>query len=346
MKLVQDGILSITEYETINKRKQIATQSNGLNVIKVMNEFKQSLQKEMQKNTVSSYYLDTKGFTEYVMGTPNMKALDIKAVYPAFTGILVQQYFNHLAVAGYEGSSIRRAKHSIAKFFEFIQNKYKVKCPNIESIDVIKENLDTDISALIDNEVRAIAKSAVSTRDMCIILFMYEVGLRRQELIECEKQHIDFNNCTVKIFNGDKLDRIGSFSKETGKLLQAYLKDFKDEVAETNRKRKLKGGVYTHIEISQYLFQSLRSPMLSYATVFKAIKDASLEYYLNKGMDKVDATSHSEKINTETLRQSRLVFWLASGKTIEQVQAIMGVDNYWRVKRFLKVAQQLYPKNF
>jgi site-specific recombinase XerD len=358
--LLERGVISQADYDNLlgNTDEKTIVLSNNT-IIGVVRQFEGYLRDEFSHNTAEGYGTNVRKFVEYVCGVEDLGDIKSEIEMPEFGRDVVEKWFYSLASRGYTYSSIRRFKHSLKKFFEFLHQEYEVAMPAIDDIEL--PNIDTgiaDIDALPDQEVREIAEHATNLRNKVVILFLYETGMRRQELIDCLKEHVNFDARHVDIYSNGKHDRVGAFSQETHDLLVEYLREWEYEVDEVNSKRKQRSVSdsvrFTPVVDSPYLFQTVRSPQISYSTIFKAIKDASFEFYLNKaGADgcpeeeaKSIAEERSNKINTETLRQSRRAFWFSKGKTLEQVQAIMGDENKWVCKRYLKIAQKLYPKQF
>lgn len=358
--LLEKGLLKKEDYEKLtnkNKNKKIINLASDKLFIKdIFNEYTDFLKKEFSKNTIEGYTINTKNFLEYYFKMDFDKIDNITV--PIFSRENIKDWFEYLASNGYSYSSIRRYKHSVKKFFEFLKEQYNIQTPDVDLINIPSEKSEVIYNILRDEEIREIANYAQSLRDKCIILFAYEVGLRRQEIIEVKKQDIDFENNMVNIIHNGKLDRVGYFSNETKKLLLEYLSEWENEVREINEKRYLKhkntGIPYKKLLNSEYLFQTVRSPKISYSTIFKAIKDAYFNYcytlFKKQGNSDLKAKELAEEktnnIDIETLRQSRRVYLFSIGKTLDEVQIIMGDENRYICKRYLKIAQHIYPEKF
>ncbi|MGE6227601.1 tyrosine-type recombinase/integrase [Paenibacillus chitinolyticus] len=334
-------------------------------VREVVNFFESYLKDEdYSHHTAEAYSTIVKKLLEYIYDVDSYNDIKEDVVLVPIRRIDIENWFKKLASSGYTYISIRRFKYTMKNFFEFVSKKYPdSQVPNIEDVPVpvIAERPDgtADEDVLIKDEIVAIADYAANIRNKAIIMFMFETSMRRQELIDCKLDYIDFDNRWVNIYdtNGN-LDRIGYFSEETLRLLKEYLANWEQEVNEVNQKRLRKsqesGKPYTPVPSNGHLFQTIRSPQISYSTIFKAIKDASYEYFINRFVEeghppeeaKRLAEEKSNKINTETLRHSRRAHLFSEGKTLDQVQAIMGDENRHVCRRYLKVAQRLYPEKF
>ncbi|WP_152393906.1 tyrosine-type recombinase/integrase [Paenibacillus guangzhouensis] len=228
--------------------------------------------------------------------------------------------------------------------------------------DILLSNNNDSSGAFVllsHDEIMNIADHSLSYRNRALIMFMYETGMKRQELIDCKLQDINFEKQIVNIKDTKgNVDRIGYFSDETHQALKEHLSEWESGVHQVNETRKQNsrktGRSYKPIIISDYLFQTHRSQRLTYATVIKAFQDASYDYFLNvyieEGKPEEEirrmAEENSGKINTETLRHSRRTFLFTEGKTVVQVQKIMGDENYHECERYMKISQQLYPEKF
>jgi site-specific recombinase XerD len=325
----------------------------------IFRQFDAYLKDEFSANTAEGYSINVRNFLEFIYDTESFGSIGQDVKFVKITESDVRRWFHKLASNGYTYSSVRRFKHSIKKFFEFSYTEFGVDVPVIDQIELPElDEGKVEIDAMSDDAVRDLADHATTTRNKAIILLMYDAGMRRQELIDCKKEHIDFDNRKVKLFISGRYDRLGMFTESTKEVLEDYLDEWSTEIKEVNDNRFAKSKEakkpYSPVIDSEYLFQTVRSPQLSYSTIFKAIKDASYEYYLNKlsseGVEenevKTLAETYANRVNTETLRHSRRAFWFAQGKSIEQVQAIMGDENRHVCRRYLKIAQRLYPEKF
>jgi site-specific recombinase XerD len=356
--LLEQNIITEEQYnKLIGEDVQQSPDSLRILIGTIYHEYIKYLKNEgLARNTIDGYTTNAKKYLEYIYDD-SFNIIKDKHLQNLDRGTIVR-WFEELNSEGYSSNSLRRFKHSLKKFFEYISTAYTINTPNVDRIEISQKSEDKITNVLTDEEIRGIAERASTIRGKCIILVAYEAGLRRQELIDLEKADVDLDNNTINVFCNGKLDRVAIFTQETGKIIKMHIDDWNAFVAETNQKRKLNsksnGSVYDEVEISKYLFQTLRSPQISYSTFFKAVKDASYEYFANKYKTlknseedvEILAKEKANKINTETLRHSRRAYWFSEGKTLEQVQAIMGDENRWVCKRFLKIAQQLYPYKF
>lgn len=354
--LIEKGIITEKDIEKLNPSVQ-KKKPNKINVIDSVNLFARHIRDSHSYNTLTAYISTIEFFYQYYFDVDKFNDISNNTELPKISTEDIRKWFEHLTANGYSPSSIRRSKHALKKYFDFLASSEYMEEVNVSGIKIPKQN-DVEFDVLKDAEIREMAEYATNLRDKVIVLLMYETGMRRQELIDCKKEHIDIDRGIVRIFNNDKFDRIGYFSSEVAKLVKQYIEEWEMEVNDINDRRYrrfiTKNETYRELVISPYLFQTPRSEKISYSTIFKALKNMAYEYFYNQEI-KEGATAEeareyalerADTINTETLRHSRRTYLFASGKTLEQVQVLMGDDNRWVCKRYSKIAQELYPENY
>lgn len=346
--LIKSGVLTKDDLKKINYQPQ-----DKVLLHEVYDSWKSFISNHLSEATASGYLTNVARFIEWYLDASNIFTLPQDTAVPMIENKDVEKWLKHLSNNGYEYSSIRRYKYSLKSFYDYIAEQYKIKAPNIANIPIPAESADID--ALRDDEIVSIAEYADNIRNKALIMFMYETGMRRQEVIECKKEDVNYDTKRVPVKQPGNA-RVCYFTDRSKMLLIKHIAEWDEEVKDINKRRydksRTSGEPYNPVIVSEYLFQTVRSAKISYSTIFKALKDASYNYYL--ALYKKDGVKNakelakemSEKINTETLRHSRRAYWFAQGKTVEQVQAIMGDENRWVCNRHHKVAQMLYPEAF
>jgi site-specific recombinase XerD len=355
--LREKGLLTEEEYKKLSKNEDKKIPKADLKIRDALNIFNSNLQ-GYSPGTMSNYRTSVVNFLEYLYNVPEIEeAYDLKLRQINIKDI--EGWYNHLCSNGYTFASIRRFKYGIKTFLDVMKNHgfrtfdiNRVKIPNKLVVH------PTDINALTDDEIKAIADCAKTLRDKVLILFIYETGMRRQEVIECRKKDMNFQKNFVTIYKYNRVDRIGYFSESLKKMILAYLEEWREEIVEINNKRikryQSKGERYEILKESEFLFQTVRSPMISYSTIHKVLKETSYEYYSNKykqegrNDEEIELLTKQQvnKFSAETLRHSKRAFLFSQGYTAEQVKLLMGDENIWEVKRHLRLAQQIYPSKF
>lgn len=354
--LINQGIIKESDLEKIiiNKDKKY----DNILVRDSLNDFVEFLEKDMASSTVSGYRIHVEDFLRYLYDADSLETIEEMSLKQV-TNVDAKNWFKKLAANGYSNATIRRTKHSLKKYFEFLKGK-GYKSPNIGDIETPKSDF-SDVFALHHDEIWEIANHASNYRDKAIILFLYESGMRRNELINCMKEDIDFQTGLVRVntTKGNKrvFDRNTYISERMINALKGYIEQLKDDIGETNKKRlkafEKRGREYKEKADSGYLFQTMRTEKVSYSVVFRAIKETAFKYYYDKaeksGMcekAKDYAEEMSENVDTETLRHSRRAYLLAMGQDVDKVLLIMGDSNKHILKRYYRTAQELYPERF
>jgi len=205
-ELFDSGTISRIEYNQMIER--IESNVSLENLVTQVYAFEKYLKENYSKHTCSGYVSNTKKYFEFMTGS------DFDEILPDSTIVVsienIQKWLNSLGEKGYNSVSIRRYKNSISKFLVFLKENYKINTPNLCSVSVpetsaTKEELDV----LTDVEVRKIACTAQNKRDKLIILLIYELGLKRQELIDLRRTDIDKVTRRVNIILNSKIDRVG-----------------------------------------------------------------------------------------------------------------------------------------
>lgn len=342
--LLGQGIISKEVFKELTEGKADLTHNREIGdvtLLELLKGYESYLYETFAQNTADGYFANLRHFYEYIYES-SFRQIDSSVKFTNITADSVERWLNSLASNGYSLNSLRRFRHSIRCFLEYLSSVCGVNTIDIDSVELPQMDEDkAPIDALTDQEIRGMAEHASSVRNKAMILLMYESSMKRQELINCKKDHIDLDRRLVEIVDTDgNVDRVGQFSEYTKKVLIDHLRDTPRE--------------FDHKVESEYLFQTSRSPQVSYGTIVRAIKEASLGYFtakfVSEGYPKREAEQmgreRSDSINTETLRHSLRAYLFSEGKDIQTIQAIMGDENRHKVRRYLKVSQRLYPEKF
>ena len=364
--LVEKGLISTETLKSLTGGEHEENTNNGefphITVGEILESYNKFLKhNNLSSNTIDGYFSNLKSFIKFAYNVEDAESASDKVLVP-IRKTDVEKWLHGLISEGYTGRSALRFKHSIKKFIDFLNVKYGVKPEDVDSINIDAENNTDveDLNILTYDEVYEMADYVSDNRTKAIILLMFEASMKRQEIIDCKKSDIDFdkNFISIRKSSDGTIDRIGRFSDKTKKILIDFMNEWESEIEQTNRARlekseKLKTK-YTPIINSEYLFQTIRSPQISYGTINRLVNQTFMEYYINKysenGYDKDKAEemakNKSSMLSTETFRHSLRTYLLAEGKDLQTVQAIMGDENKHSVRRYLKIAQKIYPEKF
>lgn len=339
--LIQNGLLNEKDLEKLNCDLKVLLHN-------AVDEWDLAAKKAYAHETALIHVTYVKRFFKWYFDVQDFSELPKDTVLPNINEDVIQKWLQHMASNGYEYTTIRRAKYGIKVFCQFMQDKYGF-CSNINFNNIIIPKGSLEIEALRDDEIRKMAEYAPELQTKAIILWMYETAMHRNEVSNCKKEHIDFDNLTVTIYEKNHRTRIGCFTIEVRRVILEYLADWEKQVEDINARRLVqsrKDGVRFIRLLSNYLFQTVRSEKISNSTIHKAIKECAYRYFLDKaekeGKSKTEANSiakeKTKSFHAEVLRNSRRAYWFAQGKTVDQVQAIIGDETRWSCKRLLKVA--------
>ena len=343
--LIEQGLITLGDIEKLSNQEGIP-QDGSIPVLQSINKFYLNLKQTSSRHTALGYRRDISNFVKSLFDVDSVGSLRDITYGDKLALTSISNWFDKLEYDAYSSTSIRRAKYAMKSYVEFLTKEYGNQIINIDVIEVPEIELST-ISIMTDSEVRAMAECATNLRNKLMILFIYETSMRRQELIDFKKKDVDFSGNCVKIRNkeGD-IDRIGYITTDTKRLILEHMDEWEATVEEVNIKRRMKGERL--VVVSEYLFQTLRGHKVSYSTVFKAIKDSAIEYFsnLSKKCGDIELLEKAKLIDTEVLRHSKRAYLFSIGKSVDEVQIIMGDANYWVTKRYLSIAQQIYPESF
>lgn len=259
-------------------------------------------------------------------------------------------------------STKRIYKTALQQLFNYVNAKYYDYFPNIESLKIPMESKNIEEVALREEEIIGIINSTSRKQDELLITLLYRFGLKRIELRNLKEKAIDFEKTYLKIYNNDgEIDRIAELTPDLIVLINEFLTEKTDLINETNETRKRRsdrtGEPYDPIQRSEYLFQTYRhvnDERINPATINTILSKAVKEYYLNELAKEFNnenelnkaVNEKEKKITTETIRDSRRVKLLADGIPEAKVMAIMGDTNITVTRRYIKIAQFLYPEKF
>ena len=326
---------------------------NKIKLLEVNDEWISHLNKNYSSRVAEEYQIAIQKFLEWYFDTDNFQAILKRYSLPKISVEDIENWIIKLSKEGYGFTMVRRYRGAIVQFLQFINERFNVndmlKVTDI-SLPVEIENFD----ALTDSEIRDIVEYAETLRDKLIILLLYETGMRRQEIIDFKKEHINFNNNTV-IVNGFSGERVIPITEELSQFLLNYIREWKLYLDQINNQR-VERAIKKHekqkplLKESEYLFQTLRSPQISSSTIHNVIKHTTYEYFYRdailEGSNAKKAEELAKKkadiINPGTLRNSRKAYLFAQEKNIDEIMYLMDESNKWICNRFKNVADNLY----
>lgn len=121
-----------------------------------------------------------------------------------------------------------------------------------------------------------------------------------------------------------------------------YIDELYTNIDIWNSSRKLRGKEPR--DDFGYIFQNIKMVKPGYSVLQTMIKDCSEVYYKNKGFHGNDLNVMIKNVTFETIRNSRKVYLLANGFSINDIMRICDEKNYMSTYRFNNLVLILYPE--
>ena len=302
----------------------------------MLNEVKKYLaflqfEKKLSRNTVESYWLDLKHYTEHLINESKIKS------FKKITTLAIRDYISIISRYSYNideklsNTSLNRKISSIKGFHKYLYiNELSKIDPGkiIKSIKIVKkipvtlsvEEIDLLLSSI------DIAKSN-GLRDKSIISTLYSCGLRVSELINLNLTHLYLNEDVIRVIGKGRKERIIPIGNRGKKDLIKYIENIRPKFS---RRGDSKGIIYL----------SNRGKILSRKTIWNIIK---VHY------SKVTTT---KRVSPHTFRHSFATHLLEGGADLRIVQELLGHSNisttqiYTHIdKTYLKeIHKQYHPR--
>lgn len=189
-------------------------------------------------------------------------------------------------------TTLDNIRRNISSFFTWLeQEEYILKSPmrkihKIKTVKTVKETIS-------DEEIEKLRDNCKNLRDLCIVDLLYSTGMRVGELVNLNKENIDFEERECIVFGKGDKERKVYFDARTKLHLQNYLCSRND--------------------LNPALFVTLDKPNNRLNISGVEIRLRSLGRELNL-----------EKIHPHKFRRTMATKAIDKGMPIEQVQRILG----------------------
>lgn len=268
-------------------------------------------EKKYSENTISSYFLDLKKFTNYV-----------KKDYDKIKKEDIQKYIQDLSKK--ESSlSISRTISTLKSFYKFLEiNKYTKSNPltlinNPKQPKTLPKVLsEEDVNKLLDINL----KTDFDFRNKAMLELMYGSGLRVSELINLNVNDIDVNNCTVRIFGKGSKERIIPLNEYTIEAINNYILYHRNVL-------------FKHGE-NNYLFLNNHGNKMTRQGFFKILKKLAKEKNI-----KTEFSPH-------TLRHSFATHLLKYGADLRSIQELLGHSDISTTQIYTHITNEKLQKNY
>lgn len=171
----------------------------------------------LSENTLEGYYQRLGKFSLFIQ--KNLVDIDVMDI---------RMYLASYAKTGVKNITIAREISVLKSFFIWLENNdYISKSPmrNIKQIKVEK----TLREALTPEELELVRDACCSLRERAIIEFFYSTGCRLDEVVKLNKNDIDWQDLSLKVFGKGKKERIVYISPKAKIHLKKYLMSRLDE---------------------------------------------------------------------------------------------------------------------
>lgn len=268
-------------------------------------------EKKYSENTISSYTLDLKKFTNY-----------IKKDYDKIKKEDIQKYIQNLSKE--ESSlSVSRTISTLKSFYKFLEiNKYTKTNPltlisNPKQPKTLPKVLsEEEVNKLLDINL----KTDFDYRNKAMLELMYGSGLRVSELINLNVNDIDVNNCTVRIFGKGSKERIIPLNEYATEAINNYILYHRT-------------ALFKHGE-NNYLFLNNHGNKMTRQGFFKILKKLAKEKNI-----KTEFSPH-------TLRHSFATHLLKYGADLRSIQELLGHSDISTTQIYTHITNEKLQKNY
>lgn len=339
-ELLDNGIITKEEYEYLISRISKKDGSYEETWNDVLDEFYDWCIKDYSIITAKGYRICLYKFILYITKVDNNDEA-LKRKFETFNFRTVNNFLKSLQDNSYSNQTISKTKYAIILLCKFLKQK-EIDCPDVSKIKVsIKDDVNNTTIALSHDEINRIASVGDLRNKVCILL-AYEGALRRIELSKVKVGDFDFHKNQLYVYKDDgSLDRVCILSQATIDVTKEYISELYDDIEKWNRNRIAKGKEPR--EDFGYIFQSIKMIVPSYALLHTMLKENAYKYYKSQGVDDID--DKVSNVTFEILRNSRKVYLLSKGISINDVMQLCGDSNYMSTYRFVKLVPIIYPNS-
>ena len=266
-------------------------------------------ERNLSKNTISSYLSDLKKLIDYLI-TEKINSR------PDEVNINLIREFLYSQSKKIKPSTKGRLISSLNLFFDFLILEKIINENPVEKIDYPKIGL-TIPTTLTTKEIDALIYKASlnknnGLRNETIIEVLYSCGLRVSELINIKISDLYINEQLIKVLGKGNKERFVPISKTAKKLILKYIESIR------NYKKVKKGHEDT-------LFINNRGKKLTRVMIYTILNNIANEIGLKK------------KISPHVLRHSFATHLIENGADIISIQKMMGHENIVTTEKYLHV---------
>lgn len=271
------------------------------------------IEKKLSNNTKDAYLND---LTEFSVFLNNKKVSFI-------TTNDIKDYINYLSDNNASNKTIGRKIVSIRTFFDYMMRQNIINVNPAEKIVLPKINKTLPKTLNID-EVNLLleykATTALEYRNKAMLELAYATGLRVSELVNLNVSDINLTDCYVRVFGKGKKERIVPISNICIKVLNEYIKIYRNSL--------LKGYLTDKLFLSSY------GKGITRQGFFKNLKDIAKKQGISK-----DFSPH-------TLRHSFATHLLEYGADLRSIGEMLGHENIKTTQIYTHVSTAKKRKDY
>ncbi len=279
------------------------------------------VEKGYADNTIAAYQNDLNQFFQYVQEEQESQKPDSWA--DVKKGMITEYIVRLKNGDVYASSTVARKVAAIKSFFHFLVAEGDIKGDPTLTLDSpkVKKRLPKAISpAEIDRLLQApvAGSGSKAQRDVALLETLYASGMRVTELVSLDLSDLEFDNDSGRIrVRSKKLnvkERVIPISDSAVEVLKHYIDNGREQLA--------------HDPNEQALFLNNRGQRLTRQGLWLIIK-----HY-------VEAVGISTEVTPHTLRHSFAAHKLSQGKSLQDIQKLLGHANISTTQVYAHLGQE------
>ena len=247
-------------------------------------------ERKLSSNTISSYQEDLKKIIS------NFKKNLIE-----LTTNDIEKYINDTKLTARTKAHYLSVLNSFFKYMIFMNKINNNPCELIRNPKIEKKLpkylTKDEIEKLL--EIKLI--KPIDYRNKAMLELLYATGTRISELLNLELNHIDFDECIIRVTGKGKKDRIIPIGNTAINYLKLYINDYRKFILKT--------------KTNNYVFLNKNGEKMSRQGFFKILKELAH----NAGITK--------ELSPHTLRHSFATHLLNNGADLRIIQELLGHEN-------------------
>ena len=277
------------------------------------------VEKKYADNTIAAYQNDLNQFYQYIFSDQEGKVPETWADIDKNT---ISDYIEHLKTSGYTSSTVARKVAAIKSFFHFLMAEGIVKEDPTYSLDSpkVKKRLPKAISpGEIDRLLHAPIDEGgpKSQRDLALLEMLYASGMRVTELVSLDVSDVELENNDGRVWVRGKRankEREIPLNGEVVDTLTTYINNGREQLI--------------HDPNEPAMFLNNRGQRLTRQGLWLIIK-----HY-------VEAVGISSEVTPHTLRHSFAAHKLSQGKSLQDIQKLLGHANISTTQVYAHINQE------